>query len=549
MASNISFTTTFDRSTNTITFVDTTNYATLGAGFPLGFFNQMKGYIKVTYNTGAGNVLVYNNIPSPLPVPPAPWPTPNSSNTGAVVNFAPSTINIPLTNTGQPIPAQYTITYTVAVFSLLPLTTTVFTATNTYNYNFTDPSICIKTAVNCSESAIQSSDDTVYDVPNGNIVSIVRAHTLYPPPATGQIPLGPLNQATLIQTPIFTTTWTAELISTVTYLMNDGLTIIVVLNGIKEFQVVCDTNLSKIICCLVNLQKEYEALLCKNPVKAEMFFDNKLNPSLQHLILFLAAQSAGDQSKMDCEYTALIKSSGCGGDCGCQDSTPVIVQPIGVGFSYTLQSSGGTIVVTQTIVGNTINWDIDIDPAILAAINNISATAVSTATPQFITVTQVGAAPNFNYQVDFDANEVDKLIIIDPNLNATLDYLEFTDTDIVNSGSKINAVGSQTVILGVDITGNPISPNSSANYAVFVFSGLLITGTDPFTATANVMSSNSPIQVASVTNLAAEVFHVDPVLGDVYVRLYNPQNGQLYTLQDIKTGTWDKVYIKFNFKA
>lgn len=545
MALNISFTTTFNRVTGLITFVDTTNYTSqLPPGTIFGVNASQKGYIKVTYNTGSGNQTVYNNLPVP---PNPPWPATNSSNVGPVVVFSPSTINIPLTSGGLPIPASYTVTYTSVVF--IGLATIISTQVNTYNYNFTDPSICLKTAVNCSESALQSSDDTVYDIPNGNIVSITRAHTLYPPPASGQLPLGPLNQATLIQTPIYTTTWTAELISTVTYLMNDGLIIIVELTGIKEFQVVCDTNLSKILCCLVNLQKEYESLLCKNPVKAELFKSTKLDPSLQHLSLFLAAQSAGNQSKMDCEYTALVKASGCGDDCGCGDTTPVIVQPTGVGFSYTLQSSGGTIVVTQSIVGNTINWDIDIDPALLAQLNNVTNTVVSTSTPQFISVTQVGAAPNLDYQVDFDPNEVDKLIIIDPNLNVTLDYLEFTQTDIVNLGSKINPVGGQTVILGTDILGAPISPNQASNYAVFVFNQLLVTGTDPFTATANVMATNNPIQVANITNVAAEVFHVDSTLGDVYVRLYNPQNGQIYTLQDIKSGTWDKIYIKFNLKA
>lgn len=547
MALNISFTTTFNRVTGLITFVDTTDYTSqLPPGTLFGVNAQQKGYIQVTYNTGSGNQTLYNNLPVP---PNPPWPTSNSTGgaPGNTVTFAPSTINIPLTSSGQPIPATYTVTYTSVVF--IGFVTIVSTQVNTYNYNFTDPSICIKTAVNCMESALQSTDDSVYTIPNGTVVSITRAHTLYPPPTSGQLPLGPLNQVTLIQTPIYTTTWTAEVISTVTYLMNDGLIIIVQLTGIKEFQVVCDTNLSKIICCLVNLQKEYESLLCKNPVKAELFKSTKLEPSLQHLSLFLAAQSAGNQSKMDCEYMALIKASGCGDDCGCGDSTPVLVQPTGIGFSYTLQSSGGTIIVTQSIVGNTINWDIDIDPALLAQLNNVTNTVVSTSTPQFISVTQVGAAPNLNYEVDFDPNEVDKLIIIDPNLNVTLDYLEFTQTDIVNLGSKINPVGSQTVVLGVDITGGPIVPNASTNYAVFAFSGLLVTGTDPFTATATVMSSNSPIQVASVTNLQAEVFHIDPLLGEVYVRLYNPQTGQIYTLQDIKTGTWDKVYIKFNLKA
>lgn len=541
MALNVSFTTTFNRVTGKITFVDTTNYT--AQGFNLGVGASMKGYLRVTYNTGAGDVVVYTNLPSP---PNPPWPATDSSNVGANVVFT-ADINIPLTTAGVPIPAQYNVTYYVAAFA--GLATFTGTATNTYDYNFTDPSVCIETVVNCMESAVQSTDDTVYDVPNGVVTNIVRQHTLYPPPTSGIPNLGPLNQITLLYTPIYTTTWTAEVISTVTYLMNDGLIIIVDLAGVKEFQAICDTNLSKIICCLVNLQNEYEALLCKNPVKAELFRSTKLDPSLQHLVLFLAAQSAGNQSKMDFEYSELIDASGCGTDCGCGDSTPVLVQPTGVGFTYSLQSSGGTIIVTTNVVGNTITWDIDIDPAILAAIGAGSTTQVSTTTPQWLSITQVGAAPNLNYQVDFDPNEIDKLIVIDPNLNASLDYLEFTNTDIVNLGSKINPVGSQNIYLGTDSGGSISNPNVASDFAVFVFSGLLVTGTDPFTVTCNVMRSNSPIVVTSIKNLEAEVFYVDDTTGDVYVRLYNPQNGQAYTLQDIKTGTWDKIFIKFNFKA
>lgn len=523
-------------------FVDTTNYA--AQGYLLGVNSTMKGYLKVTYNTGSGDIVIYDALPVP---PNPPWPATDSSNVGANVVFTTTNIQIPLTSSGLPIPAQYTITYKVIAF--IGLLAVPGQATNIYNYNLNDPSVCIETVVNCNESAVQSTDDTDYDIPNGTITSIVRDHTLYPPVTSGAAVLGPLNQVTLIYTPIYTTTWTAEVIATVTYLMNDGLIVVVQYTGVKEFQVVCDTNLSKILCCLINLQKEYEALLCKNPTKAELFKNTRLDPSLQHLSLFLAAQSSGNQSKMACEYAALVKASGCEGDCGCGDSTPVIVQPSGVGFSYTLQSSTGNIVVTQTVVGNTINWNINIAPAILSAISGITNTSVSTATPNFITVSQVGVSPNLNYQVDYNANAIEKLLVIDPNLNIGLDYLEFTDTNIVNEGSLISAVGAQYVILGTDVNGAPIVPNNSTNYAIFVFGTLVTPGTTPFTASANVMSTNTVLNPTNIKNLDAEVFYVDTTLGDVYVRLYNPQNGQVYTLQDLKSGTWDKIYIKFNLKA
>ena len=543
MPLNISFTTTFNRVTNTITFVDTTNY--VAQGFILGGPASMKGYVKVSYNTGAGDVIVYNNLPTP---PNPPWPATDSSNVGANVVFTP-TINIPLTSSGDPIPATYTVTYYVAVFA--GLLTFTDTQINTYQYSFTDPSVCIETVINCLESAIQSTDDTDYSVPNATITNLVRQHTLYPPPASGQPTLGPLNNITLLYTPIYTTTWTAEVVSTVTYLMNDGLIVIVELSGVKEFQALCDTNLSKIICCLVNLQKEYEALECKNPVKAEIFKNTKLDPSLQHLALFLAAQSAGNQSKMDTEYAALLEASGCGGDCGCADSTPVLVQPAGVGFTYNLTSTGGTIDITTTVVGSAITWNVEVDPAILAAIQNASTTTVSTTTPSYLTITQVGVAPNLDYQVDFNPGAVQNVLsmrlVIDPNLNAGLDYLEFTLDLISQQGTKTQV--PTNVYLGTDINGAVVNPNAAANFALFVVEAPLVTGTDPCIAACNVMRSNDTLLVTSLKNIEAEVFYVDTTTGDVYLRLYNPQNGQVYTLSDLKTGTFDKIYINFNLTA
>ena len=545
MAYNISFTTTFDRTTNTMTFVDTTNYASQGVLF--GVNASLKGYLKITYNTGAGSTLVYNAWPIP---PNPPWPATDSSDVGGNAVFT-AAVNIPLTSAGLPLPAEYTIEYKTYVF--IGLATIVSTKTNTYTYSLQDPVVCIDTAVNCLNSALESNDATNYSVPNATVVSITRDHTLYPPPASGLAQMGPLNSSTLIYSGIYTTTWTAEVISTVTYLQPDGLIIIAVVSGVKEFQVNCDTNLSKIICCLVNLQNEYEALECKNPVKAQIFKSTKLDPSLQHLALFLAAQSAGNQSKMAAEYQELLDASGCGGDCGCGDTTPQIVAPSNVTMSYAVNSPLGTIDVTTVIAGNVTTFNIDVDPAILSGVLNATTTVVSTTTPSYLTITQVGAAPNLDFQIDFNQSAIgnlcEKLIIIDPALNLTLDYLEFTNTSLANYGTKIAAVGSQSVVLGLDIASNPIVPNTAASYAAFIFNGILVTGTDPCTVTAEVMSTWPAPLVNSISNIAAEVYHINTTTGDVYVRLINPQNGSVYQLQDLNSGTWDKIYIKFNLIA
>lgn len=526
-----------------MTFVDTTNYVSQGVLF--GVNASLKGYLKITYNTGSGSTVAYNAWPTP---PNPPWPATDSSDVAGNAVFS-TTVNIPLTSAGLPLPAEYTVEYKAVVF--IGLATIVSTKTNIYTYSLQDPSICIDTAVNCLNSALESNDATNYSVPNATVVSITRDHTLYPPPASGLAQMGPLNSSTLIYSGIYTTTWTAEIISTVTYLQPDGLIVIAVLSGVKEFQVSCDTNLSKIICCLVNLQNEYEALECKNPVKAQIFKSTRLDPSLQHLALFLAAQSAGNQSKMTSEYQQLIEASGCGGDCGCGDTTPQIVAPVNVTMAYAVNSPLNTIDVTTVVAGNVTTFNIDIDPAILAAIGNVSNTVVTTTTPSYLTITQVGVAPNLDYQVDFNPDAVQNVLnmrfVIDPNLNVGLDYLEFTLDLISQQGTKTQV--PTNVYLGTDINGAVSTPNAASDFAIFVVEAPLVTGTDPCIAASNVMRSNDTLLTTSLKNIDAEIFYVDTTTGDVYVRMYNPQNGQAYTLADLKSGTFDKIYINFNLTA
>ena len=63
------------------------------------------------------------------------------------------------------------------------------------------------------------------------------------------------------------------------------------------------------------------------------------------------------------------------------------------------------------------------------------------------------------------------------------------------------------------------------------------------------MRTNDSVTYTNIANLKAEVFHRDYTTGRIIVRLYNPLTGQPYTLSDLTTGTFDKIYITFNVIA
>jgi hypothetical protein len=84
---------------------------------------------------------------------------------------------------------------------------------------------------------------------------------------------------------------------------------------------------------------------------------------------------------------------------------------------------------------------------------------------------------------------------------------------------------------------------------VFLIDGVLVDPTQAAVITAEVMRTNDSVTYTNISNLKAEVFHRDFVTGRMIVRLYNPLTGQPYTLGDLTTGTFDKIYIAFNVIA
>jgi hypothetical protein len=525
----LTFNTTFNRNTGKIIITDTTNYGSYGINLAtLG--NFVDGYVRITYTTGAGTVVLYDNINGGSP----------DIQLVAGVLVWNGDINIPLTTTGLPLPAEYTVLYEAFCGFDNNLNSFTVNSTNTYQYNITDPLVCIETSVDCATSTATSVDTTVYEIQNATVVSLVRAHTQYPPPASGYAVNGPFNLITVIYTPIVTTTWTAEVITTVTYLLTSGLYVIIDLTGVKEFQVICDTNLSKILCCLTDLQKQYESLECSNPVKASNFRTNRLDPTLQHLVLFLAAQTAGNQTKMAQQYAAIIEVSGCSESCNCNGTTPTAVSPSqgGPAATFLVNSPLGTIQVQTVVAGNLTTFNIELSPALQAAIAAITNTVVTTGTPTFLDLTSSTVGSTTTYNIDYlpPANPIgfsvcNKRIFIDLSTIGTFPaaYLPIAWTQIGATGTGISSVGSHTISLGTS------SPNASTDYAVITIGGVLTTPTNPYTVSAQVMSRYTTVSNTVAYDIACEVLFSNFTTGAITIRLVNPVTGQPLKLADLIT--------------
>lgn len=525
----LTFNTTFNRNTGKIVVTDTTNYLSYGINLAT-VGNYVDGRLRITYTTNGGVSVLYDNLSGV---------TPDIELVGGVLVWN-GDINIPLTTTGLPLPAEYTVEYVVECGYDGNGDDFIVNTSNVYQYDIVDPLVCIETSVDCATSTATSVDTTVYEIQNATVVSVVRAHTQYPPPASGYAVSGPYNLITVTYTPIVTTTWTAEVISTVTYLLTSGLYVIVDLSGVKEFQVVCDTNLSKILCCLTDLQKQYEALECSNPVKAANFRTNRLDPTLQHLVLFLAAQTAGNQTKMDQQYSAIIEVSGCSESCNCNGTQPTAVSPSqsGPAALFLIDSPLGTIQVQTIVNGNLTTFNLELSAALQAAIAAIDHTVVTTGTPAYLDLTSNTVGNTTTYNIDYIPNQnplgfsiCSKQIYIDLSAPGTFPaaYLPITWTEIGASGTGINPVGSHAIGLGTSF------PNASTDYAIITVSGILAVPTNPYSVTAQIMSRyTAPVNTVAY-DIACEVLYSNFSTGTITMRLVNPVTGQPLKLVDLIT--------------
>ena len=525
--------TTLNNVSQLISIDDTTDYA--GQGIPLDGTWTIEGRLAITVTSASGTSTIYDNLSGV-----SPDILPNSG----LSNIIP--ISLPQDTDGNVLQGTYTVTYQVTAVDPL-LASSTASSTTVYDYDMDLPVVCLTVSINCAASIVTSYDETDYGT---YATTISRVHTLYPPPAS---PMAVVTGSTSVLNAgpnIYDDTWTQGIASTVTYTFPDGLIVVMLIQGSREFGVTCDVGLGKIFCCLDKLQKRYDNWLVKKPTKAANLYEDTIKPTNEAMLMYKSALDAGASTQAAYWYDQIIQRSGCGEDCGCSADGPQQIYPVLASIGqFVVDSPDNSISVIPEVVGSITTYHIQVSAALQQIISNFFTTTISTNTPSYLDITVTGTTVR-NYNIDFlpasitgASNQVVKRFALSDIANETVDYLAFTVEDIVNQGTKINNVGLQTVLLGTNV------PNQASDPAVITLSGLLVTGTDPTSVFAQVMRSNDSVVYTNTKNIEAEVFHVDITTGTVIIRLYNPQTGQPYLLSDLTSGTFDNIYISFNLIA
>lgn len=379
------FSTLFNLAAGTIVINDTTNYP--GQGL-VASASHVK--IAVSLAASTGNITVYN--------PPAG----NNYDIQPSVSTANiHTITMPKDATGKFLEGQYSVT--VLYYQTLAPGVDALVTYIPVIYNFTNPCVTmdLQSTIDCGASTIVSTDATVY---GSNVSSITRVHKVYAPPILGLSPF--VNAlASLTVTGIYTTTWTQSVVSSVVYLNADGSHTSITFTGIREFGVVCDDDMCKILCCLTNLKNTYDRLACKNPTAALQMKEEKIDRILTDALFYKLARDCGNSTKAALYLQQVLDDSGCTDDCtGCAGSgTPVYITPTAasVSNSYNVISPDNSIsVVTAPTGGTTTTFYISVSPQLQTLINNFYNVTVSTSTPAYITIVPSGTNPK-NYAVNF----------------------------------------------------------------------------------------------------------------------------------------------------
>jgi len=451
---SVSTRTTLNNANQQIVVEDITDYA--AQGVPLDGTWPIGGRLRITLTSASGTSTVYDNL--------AGVNADIDPNVGPTNNIP---ISLPLDSNGNIRQGTYVVVYVMtgqdSVGNEINLS-----VSNTYDYDMTLPEVCLSVSINCVSSIVTSYDETDYGAYS---TTIARVHTLYPPP-TSPMAIVTGTTAVLNAGPnIYDSTWTQGVVTTVTYTFPDGLLAVLLLEGSREFGVTCDVGLGRIFCCLEKLQKRYDSALTQNPIRAAVMFEDTIEPTNQAMLMYKSALDAGASTSAAYWYAQIIARSGCGEDCGCSSDGPQQIYPAFASVGqFVVDSPDNSIAVIPTVVGNITTFHIQVSAAIQALISNLFSTTVSTATPSYLDIIQTGTGSNRNYEVNFIPTAVSgannicvKRFIIDPALDNTADFLEFTQDDIVNQGAKITNVGSQTVRLGFS------NPNVSTDVAVFNF--------------------------------------------------------------------------------
>jgi hypothetical protein len=264
------------------------------------------------------------------------------------------------------------------------------------DYSYVSPETCIYVDIDDCCSSVTLTDNTAYLTG----ATITRLHTVsYPkgmvtPIADIESPL-----QTLTISPIWTGTWTDVFTSEISG-TNGIITIQDEIRFVKDFKVTSSRGLCEVYSCITNMATKYASYLTTAPQKA-IEMGKYINQASAAYMAYNIGKKCGEAGYE--VYLELIKtvadSCGCGcSDCGpCDDNTPVQVvgccDNVGTsGNTIVITSTGGTITITATTVGDTTTFEIDVVDAHITGLAEQAIAAASISDLDDVDTTNISAA-------------------------------------------------------------------------------------------------------------------------------------------------------------
>jgi len=296
--------------------------------------------------------------------------------------------NLPVDSSGLILQGDYFIEYKIqdVVQSIQPY---IYNSA-TFNYCHIIPTVSIEQVVECFNSLITSNDLTNYNSPVGNyVLTLDRIHILYYPVALSKTPVT-VTGAQIQVSPIYTNTWTTTISTIATYTFTTGdftYTYIDLLEGSKEINVVCDTNLCSISCGIERLNTRYLNSVRYSSQKEQDAIFYKLTRCVQLMQLFLNAQACGLNDEANGYLQEIFTVGEFTSGCNCDGDDPQLIIPSGGGPAAVdvTVSAGVGILVTSTTNQGVTNYVVQLSSAYQDKIDNLKNVTFTTNTPTVVT--------------------------------------------------------------------------------------------------------------------------------------------------------------------
>jgi len=511
--------------------IDTTDYAAQGVDF--GGVDTVFGYITgILFSDGINTSTIYAN--------PVTSGTPDMDLSFSGNNTIP--ITLPLNSDGSLKKGQYSLYYTIVTDIASVTGEQTFSAVDIYDYDF--PEVCLSHEIKCATSQIASQDSTNY---GAYASTISRVHTLYPPPAAHKS--NATNGLTLlIYNNICTNTWTQEVISTVLFVFSATFEVSATISGSDEFEVICDTDICKIKCCMDKRFKEYQN--CKNPAQAQRTYNDVIIPAQTALLQFLIAQYCGNATQSALKIAELKEILGCSGECDDCDSDPTSVIPTSpaAAITYDIDSPDGSVSVTSEYIGDVLTYHIQVSAALQDIINNLAPVNVVGSSEITVVESEVMGVKTFTIYANGPAiaSKFEGVLKIyrNPSQPTPIGESEFliSYTEKVLDGDNMQ---TPTFGLGENV------PNVLSDIAVIGASDWFIAPPGLaviFSAAANVMRySDNDAVYSRIKDVEAEIYNFNDDFFSFTIRLWNPVDGTPLTLNDLVSK--GDIYLKVSLTA